>query len=388
MPRYLTGGSPTGLTLVELLAVIAIIGVLTGLLLPAVQAARESARAMYCRSNLKQFGIALHAHLQAMRHLPAMAEIVPDGLEPNGRKYCWSGQFNLLPFMEDQRLYDVCRAKCTMATAGSKTGTVVCGYDANNSLLGVDRPVALCPSDPEPLNTPNSLWGRHNYVFCIGDRYYGATTGGDDYSLQSPDFEGGNFRRLRGLFGFNSRITSEHIRDGMSNTVMVSECIRPNFRGSTPPGMSYSSDVGWQPENNRAAAIAGNYSSPSNCWSAWNAAGYKAGNSLQSIRRSPGAAWGAGNAGRVTFNTVLPPNGPVCIDDAGNLGRGVIAPPRSYHRGGVHVVMADGAVRFVSENIDSGSRVTELAFIDSGESPYGVWGAMGTRASAEAVSLD
>lgn len=367
-----------GFTLVELLAVIAIIGLLVGLLLPAVQAAREAARAVTCRSNLKQFGMGLHNHIDVRLFLPPMIEY-SNGLDPNGYKYTWSGQFMLLPFMEDQRLYDACKKKCTLGK---------CGYDANNSLLGVDRSVGLCPSDAEPLNTPNTMYGRHNYVFSTGDRYFGATTGGDDTSHQSPDFEAGDFRRLRGLFCAGSAIRPKDITDGMSKTVMVSECIRPKFRGSTPTGMTYVSDANFQPENDRAASIVGNYSSPTNCWSAWNGNGYKAGNSLNSIRRSPGGQWGMGRPPYVTFNTILPPNGPVCIDDGTTLGRGAIAPPRSRHNGGVHVTMADGAVRFVSENIDTGSKVSELAFVDSGESPYGVWGAMGTRASAEAVSLD
>src|SRR5438128_321604 len=101
-------------TLVELLVVIAIIGVLVALLLPAVQAARESARRMQCQNNLKQFGLAFHNHADTNKHLPT-----------DGFGYGWVGDpdlgfgadqpggwtFNILPYCEQNAIYNIAAGK-------------------------------------------------------------------------------------------------------------------------------------------------------------------------------------------------------------------------------------------------------------------------------------
>src|SRR5215471_3702209 len=103
-----------GFTLVELLVVIAIIGVLVALLLPAVQAARESARRMQCQNNLKQFGLAFQNHNDMLGHLPT-----------DGWGYFWVGDpdlgfgidqpggwtFNILPYCEQKAIYDIAAGK-------------------------------------------------------------------------------------------------------------------------------------------------------------------------------------------------------------------------------------------------------------------------------------
>jgi prepilin-type N-terminal cleavage/methylation domain-containing protein/prepilin-type processing-associated H-X9-DG protein len=93
----------SGFTLVELLVVIAIIGVLVGLLLPAVQAAREAARRMQCSNNLKQQGLAIHNHHDAMKYFP------PGGYNPWGRIGSWAT--NILPYIEQSNLSQVNRNK-------------------------------------------------------------------------------------------------------------------------------------------------------------------------------------------------------------------------------------------------------------------------------------
>ena len=88
----------------------------------------------------------------------------------------------------------------------------------------------------------------------------------------------------------------------------------------------------------------------------------------------------------VAFNTVLPPNAPACAD-GGNLGDSthLVIPPASRHPGGVNATMTDGSVRFIINTIDTGDLTRkQTAF---GPTMYGVWGAMGSKAGGEPVSL-
>jgi prepilin-type N-terminal cleavage/methylation domain-containing protein len=346
-------------TLVELLVVIAIIGTLVGLLLPAVQAARESARASACRNTLKQFGVAVHNHIEAKKTFPFLACYVP--LPTNNVR--WSGVVPLLPYLEEQRLYD----RLNYAS-----------YNTNSAAALQIVPLFRCASHPDfNLNMTTTLRAPTNYLLCIGDKY-------------SFNASAGVKANIRGLFGNSdstgvSLIGPKDVTDGLSKTIAMSECILPT-PGGADAGFTYNDDVGQQPVNNRGASAATNTNSPSACWSSWNGAGFNpnAGVHLRSLWRSPGGTWSFGRGGLAGFNTILPPNGPVC--SGGDSGG--ILPPRSYHVGGVHGVMADGAVRFFSDSIDCGSRVSELLTVTAGISPYGVWGALGSRASGEIFSSD
>jgi prepilin-type processing-associated H-X9-DG protein len=89
------------------------------------------------------------------------------------------------------------------------------------------------------------------------------------------------------------------------------------------------------------------------------------------------------------FNTVISPNGPSCVN-MGTAGSGDsihgVLPPRSRHTGGVHALMTDGAVRFISDNIDTGNLASPNP--TGGPSPYGVWGALGTKDGGESKSIE
>jgi prepilin-type processing-associated H-X9-DG protein len=100
-----------------------------------------------------------------------------------------------------------------------------------------------------------------------------------------------------------------------------------------------------------------------------------------------GKFWHDGNPTYVAFNCILPPNSPSCIHNISwGDGQPAILPPTSNHTGGVNAAMADGSVQFISQNIDSGD-LTVPARLAIGSSPYGVWGALGTKAGGEVASL-
>lgn len=150
-----------GFTLVELLAVIAIIGVLVGLLLPAVQAARESSRRSSCSNNIKQLGLAMQSYHDANKKLPPLCKkpVACSSSDPDWNVSAWGWNVYLLPFTEEQALYD--GAKVSSNTLAQSVA------DATTKTFLKRVPViGLCPSDPWPLRTTSNTSnpGRSNYI--------------------------------------------------------------------------------------------------------------------------------------------------------------------------------------------------------------------------------
>jgi prepilin-type processing-associated H-X9-DG protein len=102
------------------------------------------------------------------------------------------------------------------------------------------------------------------------------------------------------------------------------------------------------------------------------------------IQQRFGIRWTDGQAMYVAFNTVLPPNAPACAED-GSWGdsNDLVIPPASRHEGGVHGLMADGSVRFISDNIDTGNLGVPQP--ETGASRYGIWGALGSKDGDDTV---
>ena len=365
------GAVRAGFTLVELLVVIAIIGTLVGLLLPAVQSARESARRSSCGNNFKQLGVALHSYESARKTLP------PSRWGPTSTIMPWSpytspsnsnkpatsnigflsGFVAMLPYMEGAEIYD------RIMGSGSPPHVETTSFAPYTT----QSPGLLCPSDlPRITGIPNHPWGQTNYLFSIGDQSH----------VQNADWSVAGYKQ-RGLFGSNSNCPIRDITDGTSQTIAMSECTRPEGGGATAA-------------NNLTAAYGDKTWSPSDCNAAWSGSAFANASKLRARDLAPGMRWHTGWNGSVNFTTTLPPNGPVCNQPWGQ-GGGVV-PPRSKHGGGVQVLFADGRVTFVSENIDTGNLATypwpgndpaDSSLRTRADSPYGVWGALGTRAGTE-----
>jgi len=247
---------PRGVTLVELLAVIAIIGLLVALLLPAVQGAREAARRVQCGNNLKQLALALSAHSSQLGHFPAAAEHrvnqCTSGFSGGGLpssftdgQPAWS--VRLLPFLEQQPLYD--RFDFAQPFFGIMCFTPGTGCDINAATTPAQRvnlplqqtpvPGFMCPSHPvagtpmkvEWLSPPDGSQVRFDDCGGLRSMYHGISGGGPDgeahcYSapwagaILPPDRR--NFFN-NGIFAVNSRTTPAAIRDGLSNTLLLGE---------------------------------------------------------------------------------------------------------------------------------------------------------------------
>mgnify|MGYP003638713758 CR=1 FL=1 len=326
--------SKRGFTLIELLVVIAIIAILIALLLPAVQQAREAARRSTCKNNMKQLGLALHNYNETHGVLP------PGAINPAGARTAGFGSEEatnglnhtgftlLLPFIDQGPLYN--KWNFDIASGGATNGfftSVAGGWPNSNTPLGQTiLPALLCPSDEgQTLEVrTDSSWmatsaARSNYLFCAGGHGNG-WPGGNLYSAyreSSSNLPNGQTGiQYQGMFGFNGAAKFKAVTDGLSNSIAMTE------------GCIYGKrDDAYSP-----------------LWAQHRYAGTFAVN-------HPNIDASHINNKRYHIN------GP--YDVLGATGAGSADDPRIYievassvHEGGCHVLMGDGAVRFLSENMD------------------------------------
>lgn len=359
---------PKGFTLVELLVVIAIIGILIALLLPAVQAAREAARRSQCSNQLKQFGLAHHNYHDVHKAF-VYRKGGTGGTPVTDNGYRRSGFISLLPFYEQAAMWDQIKAGDASTVPEGPRGWS--GWTPWN-----DSPdILLCPSDS---GYPSRTGAHLSYVLCIGDQISNL---GDDQTPRGIFGLGGNWNQTNQT-GTGACVRIADVKDGTSNTVMMSERLCQAdmpYRAQNPQAAAYQS----VPVNKGVATrVGGIVNNPYLCYSVVDGRYFAAGTPVQNYS---GTNWHDGQPMHVGFTTVLPPNAPACAD-GGSWADSYTAclPPSSDHPGGVNVLMADGSVDFVSETIDTGN--LNAAQPTNGPSPYGVWGAMGSKNGGEAVS--
>jgi prepilin-type N-terminal cleavage/methylation domain-containing protein/prepilin-type processing-associated H-X9-DG protein len=339
-----------GFTLVELLVVIAIIATLIGLLLPAVQTARESARRSSCANNLRQFGLAMLTYESGRRSFPP-TDVRPSSTVGNwSAGGGWSLHARLLPYAEESGLagrFDFKQAAFTGPFSGQVPNPAFAALFAN------PVPMLLCPSDSAPTtNVSNGFtYGANNYMVSVGS---GTADGAGKFFW---DFS----RPTDGVVYENSRVRVAQISDGTSKTVIASEAVRSTgddraFPAGSPPPFPYqctfngSSDftagpplrLNASPTNPTTAAIDA-------LLQAWPTKSVTWRGASSAAMRGRGLSWAATAAGNSLTNGFLTPNSTIpdyVVHWSGFFG------PKSWHRGGAQALFADGHVAFLGDDTD------------------------------------
>ena len=363
--RPRSGPARRGFTLIEVLVVIAIIGLLVALLLPAVQSAREAARRMQCANNLKQIGLALHGYHDAVGSLPW-------GQGPFGWND-WGAAALVLPHMEQGVLFNGINFSQDLLPAQP-------GCPANTTAQAITLAALICPSDLDRLTNPQ---GHTNYAGNAGSNplFFRRAT-------SSPAFPASIFPTPDGLFAFVSArpdppfgtvVSFAGITDGLSQTAAFSERVKGIGTGNQlDPLRPTSAVAGLGRPGGTAPGGAPADSIPQPYYAACRATPPTASN-LATDAGPDGVGWYAygmhwwtGHPYSGRYNHVMPPNTWSCAYDVnGIINDNGANPTSSRHPGVVNVLFADGSTRAIKETI-----------------AVPVWWALGSRSGGEAISSD
>jgi prepilin-type N-terminal cleavage/methylation domain-containing protein len=315
-----------GFTLVEVLVVIAVIGILIALLLPAVQAARGAARRVMCSNNLRQLGVALQDYHAAYGAFPP-ARGIPAPL-------IFSPQAHLLAHLEEGVIYKMIDFAEPPA---SYTAPPAITYDGTPNLPAATTRCSafLCPEDSLSDRVPGSDFAATNYVFSTGS-----------------GVSGGALATADGVFMLATRLGSKDVVDGTSFTIALSE--RTLGEGSVVPD-----DQPGRTDRVMREIPGATTPDVANC--------APSGDGFWNHER--GAKWIVGNYGNTLYNHALAPNAVEydCLNATQQKGR---MAARSMHHGGVNTVFCDASVRFVTNGV-----------------ALKVWQAVATRAGREPTRL-
>jgi len=338
-----------GFTIIELLVVIAIIGVLIGLLLPAVQAARESARRMKCSNNMRQWGLALHNYHAVFGRIPGLSDTANSCMSPQGALFAYAEQAGLRELIDPN--VDLYRYQ----TGSSRSVTL---NDQYVEIAATPITFTRCPSDSgaktqtiaitnDARNT-QEVYACNNYVWQTGSGTgwtfrINSTLSTGAVSTRNAGASDGAFY-LKSAFGF------EAFRDGTGNTIVLSETCAGSGEKDIPSSTTSYRDI---VENKLQQTYMADYSAASlakyeEMRDADDAALEALYSKIPKWRTDVGKSWIVGKFDSTLFNAFLTPNSRfpnLYVSNYGFFGA------RSRHPSVVEALLADGSVRTVSDSV-------------------------------------
>jgi len=408
-------------TVVEVFTVVAIIGVMVGLLLPAIQSAREMARRTSCANNFMQVGLAIHGYHHAFKQVPVPLSGSEGSTTPsldNDRRL--SVFVALLPFLDEQPRWELISQSIEKDDVRLRSYAPYGSYDYDY-FMGMsveeeqpeasDSDAMWVAGGPEPFDASYYPWssevrslrcpsdpgiglpglGRTNYAVCLGDGMVTADSGPlkevNGRFVVDPKLEKQTELAMRGMFIPRVITRFSDVTDGLSTTIMMAEIATDlgdadiRTKPIAGPGIVLASNPNWARDQQLIDLDRPEF------WQMQSSGSVLA--SDTSIGR--GLRWADGMPVYTAVNTILPPNREIVLEADQEDTWGVLG-ASSRHQGGVHSCMGDGKVTFVNDSIDAGNPSAASVFVgsvneDLMESPYGLWGALGTRAGHELKAI-